>query len=422
MDAPQISTLPEEGSPEPQRLSARVPKPPRVKLRLSEGKPPVASTSSSLARQIGPASEEEDDDEDEDEEDQLIDDDDDDDIRPPPPTITIPVTLPTPPSIPTTSARGTASKRGVGRGRGGGRKRGGKTDVPTKTTITVPPMINTTVEGWMTNTPSGSVAAAPPTTGRKRGGPGSRGGVAQRAIRKRGSRGGKGSPAVPRDDAGSISEAYAGTAASSPMPHDEHSPEPEVHPVSMLVSAPVDIDMSLEGVPLPVYPLPSKPYPVQAPPKIGSGFAPLVPIDKNGKPVRKWRKAHREVRGIAGGRWFTRAWIGDKESEFASAQAAAAAALQSAAQAMLLDPTGGASGMPGVMLPSLTSISMPGTGKSTPRGKAAKAVVGLGTEQSSRAASMVPESISVGMPAARKRLAGMTPGVDTPASISTPGP
>ncbi|THH33130.1 hypothetical protein EUX98_g1019 [Antrodiella citrinella] len=405
MDAPQISTLPEEGSPEPRQSAARVPKPPRVKLRLSEGKTPVASTSSSLARQIGPNSEDEDEDEDEDEEDQLIDDDD-DDIRPPPPTITIPVTLPAPPPLTTTSARGTAAKRGVGRGRGGGRKRGAKTDAPSKTTITVPPMINSTPEGW--NSPSGSVVSAPPTTGRKRGGPGSRGGVAQRAIRKRGPRGGKGSPAVPRDDAGSISEAYAGTAASSPMPHDEHSPEPEVHTTSILVSAPLDIDMSLEGIPLPVYPLPSKPFPVQPPPKIGSGFAPAVPLDKNGKHVRKWRQAHREIRGIAGGRWFTRAWIGDKESEFAAAQAAAAAALQNA---MLLDrdPLTGSASVPGVMLPSLTSISISGTGKSTARGKA-KAALGLGTGQSSRAASTAPDSISAALPTARKRFAAMTPG------------
>lgn len=120
MDAPQISTLPEEGSPEPQQ-SARTTKPPRVKLRLSEGKPPAASTSSSLSKQVG-ASDDEDDDEDE--EDQLIDDDD-DDVRPAP-TITIPVTLPPPPPVTTTTTRGTGSRRGVGRGRGGGRKRGAK--------------------------------------------------------------------------------------------------------------------------------------------------------------------------------------------------------------------------------------------------------------------------------------------------------
>ncbi|TCD62625.1 hypothetical protein EIP91_006609 [Steccherinum ochraceum] len=417
MDAPQISTLPEEGSPEPQVSARTVPKPPRVKLRLSEGKPPVASTSSSLPKQIARnnSDDDEEDEDDDDEEDQLIDDDD-DDVRPPPaPTakITIPVTLPPPP--PTTPATastrgGTAARRGVEAG--------------ARATITVPPMINSTVEGWNANVSALSAASTPSTTGRKRGGPGSRGGVAQRAVRKRGGRGAKGIPAVPRDDAGSISEAYAGTAASSPMPHEEHSPEPfEIHNTSLLVPAPVDIDMNLEGVPLPVYPLPSKPFPVQPPPKIATGIAPPTPLDKSGKPVRRWRQANREIRGIAGGRWFTKAWIGDKESDFASAQAAASVALQNAAVLHERDPMG--VGLGGVLLPSLSAISMPGTGKSTPRGKAAKAALGHATAQSSRAASIVPESISAQFPPAKRpRLHApvSTPGFDTPGSISTPGP
>jgi len=36
--------------------------------------------------------------------------------------------------------------------------------------------------------------------------------------------------------------------------------------------------------------------------------------------------ANREIRGIAGGRWFTRSWVGDKESELATAAVNAAAA------------------------------------------------------------------------------------------------
>lgn len=207
------------------------------------------------------------------------------------------------------------------------------------------------------------------------------------------------------------------------MPHDEHSPEPEPHPPSMLstVVPPLDIDMNLEGVPLPVYPLPSKPYPVQPPPKIGSGFAPPIPFDKGGKPVRKWRQANREIRGIAGGRWFTKAWIGDKESEFANAQAAASAAFQNA---MMLDrdPTG-VSGLAGVMLPSLSAISLPGTGRSTPRGGRGGKSALSHIEQSSRAASMVPDTISAQLSTGRKRIAvPVTPGIDTPVSISTPGP
>jgi hypothetical protein len=33
--------------------------------------------------------------------------------------------------------------------------------------------------------------------------------------------------------------------------------------------------------------------------------------------VRRWRRRHREIRGIAGGRWFAVAWAGEKESEYA---------------------------------------------------------------------------------------------------------
>ena len=40
--------------------------------------------------------------------------------------------------------------------------------------------------------------------------------------------------------------------------------------------------------------------------------------------MRHWRTANREIRGIAGGRWFARTWVGEKESEFALAMAVAA--------------------------------------------------------------------------------------------------
>ena len=84
-------------------------------------------------------------------------------------------------------------------------------------------------------------------------------------------------------------------------------------------------DISLEGIALPIYPLPSKPFPVQPPPKIPTGIAPVIPLDKTHKP-RRWRTANREIRGIAGGRWFTRSWVGDKGSELATATVNAAAA------------------------------------------------------------------------------------------------
>lgn len=136
-------------------------------------------------------------------------------------------------------------------------------------------------------------------------------------------------------------------------------------------------DAPLEGVPLPVYPLPNKPYPVQPPPKIGTGFAPVIPLDKSKKPVRRWRQANREIRGIAGGRWFIRSWIGEKESEFASAAAQQAAADREGTSA---------SGM--VALPKLSAISVSGSGRG--RSKVAKG----DSLAASRAGSSKPETIS----------------------------
>ena len=114
---------------------------------------------------------------------------------------------------------------------------------------------------------------------------------------------------------------YAGTAASSPvtLQFDQNSPEPEYPAPSSphTVLAPLAEEFNLDNVPIPVYPLPTKPFPVQPPPKITSGLAPL-PLDKSTKAVRHWRPARREIRGIAGGRWLARTWVGDKESEYAS--------------------------------------------------------------------------------------------------------
>lgn len=104
-----------------------------------------------------------------------------------------------------------------------------------------------------------------------------------------------------------------------------HSPEPEPESISLAPSAPPGSseDINLDTIPLPVYSLPTKPFPVQPPTKIGTGFAPVVPLDRSGKKVRQWRVANREIRGIAGGRWLTRSWVGDKDSEFASSAGAA---------------------------------------------------------------------------------------------------
>lgn len=85
-----------------------------------------------------------------------------------------------------------------------------------------------------------------------------------------------------------------------------------------------------QPLPLPDDPGPAPSYP--APPK-GFGVAqPLKPlttaprdlqVDRTAAPVRRWRVARREIRGIAGGRWFARSWVGSKDSEWASASAAA---------------------------------------------------------------------------------------------------
>jgi len=100
---------------------------------------------------------------------------------------------------------------------------------------------------------------------------------------------------------------------------DQNSPEPEYPAPNspQTVTAPLAEEFNLDNVPIPVYPLPTKPFPVQPPPKITSGLAPL-PLDKSTKAVRHWRPARREIRGIAGGRWLARTWVGDKESEYAS--------------------------------------------------------------------------------------------------------
>lgn len=46
-----------------------------------------------------------------------------------------------------------------------------------------------------------------------------------------------------------------------------------------------------------------------------TGLAPVIPLDRSGKKARSWRVANREIRGIAGGRWFARSWVGEKDSD-----------------------------------------------------------------------------------------------------------
>lgn len=96
---------------------------------------------------------------------------------------------------------------------------------------------------------------------------------------------------------------YSVTAASSPVTaHFEgNTPEPEAFPPYTNGPLTEEPPINLQEVALPQYPLPVKPFSVQPPQKINSGFAPVLPLDRTGAKVRHWRTVNREIRGIAGG-------------------------------------------------------------------------------------------------------------------------
>lgn len=191
------------------------------------------------------------------------------------------------------------------------------------------------------------------------------------------------------DAAGDVSEGHAGTVPSSPAPIEARTPDPEPAPPQDSTSAfasssiggapePTTIE-DIEGVPHPRYPLPTKPFQVQPPPKITTGYAPTTPLDRTkGKP-RHWRPAHREIRGIAGGRWFARTWVGEKDSELATATEAALSLPK---------------------LPAL-SISAPASGARTPGKRKPKATDANSTAASSRSASAAPEGTAPAPPLQR---------------------
>jgi len=142
-------------------------------------------------------------------------------------------------------------------------------------------------------------------------------------------------------------------------------------------------------VPIPVYPLPTKPFPVQPPQKIVTGFASLIPLDKGGRKVRHWREAKREIRGIAGGRWLARTWVGDKDSEHASF----VASNNSQPKA-----TEDKASVGSVTLPKLSSVSIsaPASLKALSRLKASsKSGSAVTSAAPSRAPSAIPESQSI---------------------------
>ncbi|KAF7302659.1 Dopey-N domain-containing protein [Mycena chlorophos] len=176
---------------------------------------------------------------------------------------------------------------------------------------------------------------------------------------------------------------FSVTAASSPITthFDANTPEPEAAPVptngngnGTIAEEPMTIN--LQDIPLPQYPLPLKPFSVQPPAKISSsGSAQPAPLDRSGAKVRQWRVVNREIRGIAGGRWFTKTWIGAKESVYAQVLEKQAAA---------------------VVLPKVPSIPTGGTpNKPGPKPKAKNANAAA---SSSKAPSAVPSRSSSAVP------------------------
>lgn len=180
MDAPQISTLREEETPEPQPTPSRTSKF-RVKLLVNEGKRASSLASSSSRKHPHGDSDDEDESEEEEEEDQLIDDD--DDAKPAP---TAPAPLVIPPST-----RGSPVKRGRGGGRGGKRKSGrGTAPVHEKlmTWVGLPETVSAVPqppqgEVWEVTSGTTTPSAPVPSVGRKRGGAPK--GTGARAIRKK---------------------------------------------------------------------------------------------------------------------------------------------------------------------------------------------------------------------------------------------
>ncbi|KAG6336234.1 hypothetical protein ID866_2853 [Astraeus odoratus] len=350
MEAPEISTLRVENTPPPARTKFR------VKLLVGDKKGKGSSSSSNIpatsrkVAQSGPTPVQSDEDiEEEDEEDQLIDDDDDE-----PPASA-------PPAAATTTA---STLAGTKRKAPAKKSRPRKSEKQDKDADKVAPE-------RAANEP-GTSAAAPEKAPKKKA-PARKAPAASRAKGKTA----KASTTltVPTEDDKAMSDALTITAPSSPLPNEaQEGGQSHQSPAAdeAAPTRPPTPDVPVESAPLPVYPLPSKPFPVQPPPKIGTGFAPMLPIDRSGIKVRRWRVANREIRGIAGGRWFARSWVGDKESDFAAAASA--------------KPTEGDK----IAIPkSVTSISAPVSGKGG-KAKVARGSAGISAAPS-RAGSIVPE-------------------------------
>ncbi|KAJ7204430.1 hypothetical protein GGX14DRAFT_647011 [Mycena pura] len=344
MDAPQISTLRDDSPP-------LDPPPRRVKLLVKDTRGAAGQPSSSRKHALS----DDDDEEEEDEEDELIDDDDD----------VVPLV---PPSAPPSSAGDSPSKR-----KAPSKRKPRKTEkklaeeerlsaeknmqagaaaslAPTMTWFEVAPSKAQQHAGQMGTLDVGpapplNIVSLDPDPSK----PAPKKKV--KATRK--------PPAVPRprvkagpkakavllpvppEDTTDVITGYTVTAASSPVTaHFEvNTPEPESLP--SYANGPLGEDplLNLQDTALPQYPLLAKPFSVQPPQKINSGFAPVLPLDRTGAKVRHWRVVNREIRGIAGGRWFARTWVGEKESPLAIALASGAGEKQSSSLALPKLPT-----------------------------------------------------------------------------------
>lgn len=175
---------------------------------------------------------------------------------------------------------------------------------------------------------------------------------------------------------------------------------PPVPPTALAAEEPNAAAPSLENVAIPQYPLPTKPFPVQAPIKITSGFAPPIPLDRSGKKVRHWRTANREIRGIAGGRWFAQTWVGEKESEYGTALANA-------------DEKAGGTAGGSISVAKLSAAALKGSG----RGRGSKGASAVGSAVPSRAAS---PSASVARPPTKMRILQSAPSENGDSDMAPP--
>ncbi|KAK0233853.1 hypothetical protein IW262DRAFT_1332888 [Armillaria fumosa] len=339
MDAPQISTLREEVTPPPPQRTG-------IRVKLVVGKKNAGPTVTVPSKR--PHTEDEAD-EDEDQEDQLIDDEDEVSAKPS--------------KVPARPAEATPKRKAPVKRKSKKTEKKGSEEKQEKP-VPPPPPPSLPEEGFDPNHISLTVAPpvepvpAPPKAAKKKPA------VKKAPVKLKVTKPPKVKNVLPQlaDDAGVLSEGgFTGTAASSPVTtHFANSPEPE------LGDAPVE-EINIDSLLLPVYPLPTKPFPVQPPPKISTGFAPVMPLDRSGKKVRVWRVANREIRGIAGGRWFAHAWVGEKDSEYAGSKASEGA----------------------LTIPKLPAVlSASGKGK----GKVNKALSLTGT---SRSGSLVPEGPTI---------------------------